>query len=56
VLAGRVRDSAVHVVRPHGLTLEEVGYPPDGELAARNAAARNRRSLPAGGAAAAGCC
>ncbi|WP_314172203.1 tRNA pseudouridine(38-40) synthase TruA [Streptomyces winkii] len=57
VLAGRVRDSAVHVVRPHGLTLEEVGYPPDDELAARNLAARNRRSLPAaGGAAATGCC
>ncbi|WP_055485984.1 tRNA pseudouridine(38-40) synthase TruA [Streptomyces sp. WMMB 322] len=57
VLARQVRDSAVHVVRPHGLTLEEVGYPPDGELAARNLAARNRRSLPGGGAAAtAGCC
>jgi tRNA pseudouridine38-40 synthase len=52
VLAGRVRDSAVHVVRPHGLTLEEVGYPPHEELAARNSAARNRRSLPA----ASGCC
>ena len=46
----RVRDSAVHVVRPHGLTLEEVGYPADGELAARNLAARNRRSLPVTGA------
>ncbi|WP_197354416.1 tRNA pseudouridine(38-40) synthase TruA [Streptomyces bathyalis] len=66
VLAGQVRDSAVHVVRPHGLTLEEVGYPPDEELAARNLAARTRRSLPAGGtspaaagggaAAAASCC
>ena len=66
VLAGQVRDSAVHVVRPHGLTLEEVGYPPDDELAARNLAARNRRSLPTGSgsraaagggaAAAAGCC
>lgn len=55
VLAGRVRDSAVHVVRPHGLTLEEVGYPADEELAARNLAARNRRSLPVGGAGA-GCC
>ncbi|MCH6162094.1 tRNA pseudouridine(38-40) synthase TruA [Streptomyces marispadix] len=52
VLAGRVRDSAVHVVRPHGLTLEEVGYPPDEELKARNSAARNRRSLPT----ASGCC
>nr|WP_240968680.1 tRNA pseudouridine(38-40) synthase TruA [Streptomyces sp. HNM0575] len=61
VLAGRVRDSAVHVVRPHGLTLEEVGYPPDEELEARNSAARNRRSLPsesapASAAASAGCC
>ena len=49
VLAAQVRDSAVHVVRPHGLTLEEVGYPADGELAARNLAARNRRSLPVTG-------
>ncbi|GAA2567176.1 MULTISPECIES: tRNA pseudouridine(38-40) synthase TruA [Streptomyces] len=51
VLAARVRDSAVHVVRPHGLTLEEVGYPADGLLAARSKEARNRRSLPV-----AGCC
>ena len=47
VLAAGVRDSAVHVVRPHGLTLEEVGYPADELLAARNQEARNRRSLPA---------
>jgi tRNA pseudouridine38-40 synthase len=46
VLAAGVRDSAVHVVRPHGLTLEEVGYPADALLAARNKEARNRRSLP----------
>ncbi|MEV6803781.1 tRNA pseudouridine(38-40) synthase TruA [Streptomyces sp. NPDC017405] len=46
VLAAGVRDSAVHVVRPHGLTLEEVGYPADELLAARNKEARNRRSLP----------
>ncbi|MFR9675271.1 tRNA pseudouridine(38-40) synthase TruA [Streptomyces sp. TR06-5] len=52
VLAAGVRDSAVHVVRPHGLTLEEVGYPADADLAARNAASRNRRSLPGGS----GCC
>lgn len=51
VLAAGVRDSAVHVVRPHGLTLEEVGYPADELLAARNKEARNRRSLPP-----AGCC
>ncbi|MDQ1008954.1 tRNA pseudouridine38-40 synthase [Streptomyces sp. V4I23] len=48
VLAAGVRDSAVHVVRPHGLTLEEVGYPADELLAARNREARNRRSLPTG--------
>ncbi len=46
VLAAGVRDSAVHVVRPHGLTLEEVGYPADELLAARNLEARNRRFLP----------
>ncbi|MFI9239675.1 tRNA pseudouridine(38-40) synthase TruA [Streptomyces sp. NPDC053079] len=51
VLRAGVRDSAVHVVRPHGLTLEEVGYPADSELAARNLAARNKRTLPG-----AGCC
>ncbi|MFD8675465.1 tRNA pseudouridine(38-40) synthase TruA [Streptomyces seoulensis] len=51
VLAAGVRDSAVHVVRPHGLTLEEVGYPADELLAARYKEARNRRSLPP-----AGCC
>lgn len=45
VLTAGVRDSAVHVVRPHGLTLEEVGYPPDELLAARNAEARKLRSL-----------
>ena len=45
VLAGRVRHSAVNVVRPHGLTLEEVGYPPDDQLAARNLQARNLRTL-----------
>ncbi|NLU66917.1 tRNA pseudouridine(38-40) synthase TruA [Streptomyces sp. HNM0574] len=51
VLAAGVRDSAVHVVRPHGLVLEEVGYPADEDLAARNLASRNKRSLPG-----AGCC
>ncbi|MFG3100292.1 tRNA pseudouridine(38-40) synthase TruA [Streptomyces sp. NPDC048182] len=49
VLAAGVRDSAVHVVRPHGLTLEEVGYPADELLAARNKEARNKRVLPGGG-------
>jgi tRNA pseudouridine38-40 synthase len=41
VLAARVRDSAVPVVAAAGLTLEEVVYPPDDELAAQ--AARTRR-------------
>jgi tRNA pseudouridine38-40 synthase len=45
VLAGGARDSAVTVVRPHGLTLEEVGYPADEDLAARSRAARNLRVL-----------
>jgi tRNA pseudouridine38-40 synthase len=43
VLAAGVRDSAVNVVRPHGLTLEEVGYPPDSELEARVNETRRRR-------------
>ncbi|MEV7343106.1 tRNA pseudouridine(38-40) synthase TruA [Streptomyces sp. NPDC093544] len=51
VLGAGVRDSAVHVVRPHGLTLEEVGYPADELLAARSKEARNKRTLPS-----AGCC
>jgi tRNA pseudouridine38-40 synthase len=43
VLAGGVRDAAVTVVPPHGLTLEEVAYPPDDELAARADEARASR-------------
>ena len=43
VLAGRVRDSAVTVVPPHGLTLEEVRYPADDELAARALESRQVR-------------
>jgi len=35
VLAAERRDSAVAVAAAHGLTLEEVRYPPDAELAAR---------------------
>ncbi|WP_082120001.1 tRNA pseudouridine(38-40) synthase TruA [Saccharothrix sp. ST-888] len=46
VLAGRVRNSAVNVVRPYGLTLEEVGYPADDQLAERNRASRRMRTLP----------
>ncbi|GHB44597.1 tRNA pseudouridine synthase A [Streptomyces cirratus] len=51
VLRAAVRDSSVHVVKPHGLTLEEVGYPADELLAARSKEARNMRTLPG-----AGCC
>lgn len=46
VLAGRHRVADVSVVPPHGLTLEEVGYPPDGELADRATASRRLRTLP----------
>ncbi len=35
ILRAAVRSSSVPVVHAHGLTLEEVGYPPDDELAAR---------------------
>ncbi|WP_020575566.1 tRNA pseudouridine(38-40) synthase TruA [Actinopolymorpha alba] len=48
VLAGKERDSAVNVVPPHGLTLEEVGYPSDSELAARAEVARRMRTLEDG--------
>ncbi|MGW3107642.1 tRNA pseudouridine(38-40) synthase TruA [Streptomyces sp. NPDC001100] len=43
VLDAGVRDSAVHVVRPHGLTLEEVAYPADELLAERQLQARRVR-------------
>lgn len=45
VLAAQERDSAVTVVPPHGLTLEEVGYPADEDLAAQAAASRVVRTL-----------
>ena len=45
--AAAVRDSEVPVLPAHGLTLEEVGYPPDDQLAERSAAARTLRTLPA---------
>lgn len=44
LLAAGVRDAAAAVVEPHGLTLEEVTYPADDELAARAARTRARRS------------
>jgi tRNA pseudouridine38-40 synthase len=43
VLAGRRRDAGVRVVHAHGLTLEEVGYPDDDELADQADRARARR-------------
>jgi tRNA pseudouridine38-40 synthase len=45
VLAAADRDPAVTVVPPHGLTLEEVGYPRDSDLAARAEQARARREM-----------
>jgi tRNA pseudouridine38-40 synthase len=45
VLAARERDSAVKVMRAHGLTLEEVCYPPDEELAERARTSRVMRTL-----------
>ena len=44
VLAAAVRDPAVRVLPPHGLCLEEVGYPPAGDLAARAADTRRLRA------------
>ncbi|WP_134008584.1 tRNA pseudouridine(38-40) synthase TruA [Kribbella sp. VKM Ac-2566] len=52
VLAGKVRDSAVSVLPAHGLTLEEVRYPADDQLAARASQARQVRGevhVPNGG-------
>jgi tRNA pseudouridine38-40 synthase len=43
VLAAAVRDPAVRVVPPHGLSLEEVRYPPDADLAARATLTRRVR-------------
>jgi tRNA pseudouridine38-40 synthase len=45
LLAAGVRDPAVRVVAPHGLCLEEVGYPPPGELAARATETRTVRTI-----------
>ncbi len=43
VLATGSRSSSVTVAAAHGLTLEEVGYPPDDELAAQAERTRRRR-------------
>jgi len=45
VLRAGLRDAGVTVVHAHGLTLEEVAYPPDAELAAQAQAARVVRTL-----------
>jgi tRNA pseudouridine38-40 synthase len=45
VLAAGVRDPGVTVIHPHGLTLEQVAYPPADELAAQAAATRVVRTL-----------
>jgi tRNA pseudouridine38-40 synthase len=44
LLAAQARDPAVRVMAPHALCLEEVGYPPDGALAARAEQARRLRA------------
>jgi tRNA pseudouridine38-40 synthase len=52
VTAGAARNPSVPVLPPGGLTLEEVGYPPEEHLAARTEQARRTRSrqdLPEGG-------
>jgi tRNA pseudouridine38-40 synthase len=45
VLAAEVRDPGVGVLAARGLTLEEVAYPPDDELAAQATRARVTRTL-----------
>jgi tRNA pseudouridine38-40 synthase len=45
VLRAGARDPRVTVAPPHGLTLEEVGYPEEGELAARAVATRRVRTI-----------
>lgn len=46
LLAARRRHPGVSVAHPHGLTLEEVAYPVDDELAARNQLTRAKRTEP----------
>lgn len=52
LLDERARSSAVTVAPAHGLSLVGVDYPPDAELAARNAQTREMRSVPIDS----GCC
>jgi len=49
VLVGGVRDPRVRVMPPHGLSLEEVVYPRDADLAGRAEMARSTRELPLDG-------
>jgi tRNA pseudouridine38-40 synthase len=49
VLAARQRHSAVTVMPAHGLVLEQVAYPDDAQLQARQSQTRTLRSLPGGG-------
>ena len=48
VLARRQRDPAVTVAHAHGLTLEEVAYPAEDQLARRAEESRTLRTLPGG--------
>ncbi|MFC9790964.1 tRNA pseudouridine(38-40) synthase TruA [Rhodococcus sp. NPDC127528] len=48
LLQERERSSSVLVAPAHGLSLVRVDYPADGDLAARNAATREVRSVPGG--------
>jgi tRNA pseudouridine38-40 synthase len=48
ILAERVRSSEVQVAPPQGLTLAEVEYPPDAELAAQQEKTRRVRTLDEG--------
>ncbi|QCB95181.1 tRNA pseudouridine synthase A [Cellulomonas shaoxiangyii] len=57
LLLGRRREGGATVVAPHGLTLEEVTYPADAELADRAGRTRARRGAhEVEGAAPGGCC
>ncbi len=49
ILTAQRRDPAVAVIHAHGLTLEEVAYPPDAELAARAEQTAARRTSPSAG-------
>ena len=46
VLAAGARDARVRVMPPHWLSLEEVTYPPDADLATRAQESRSTRVLP----------